>query len=267
MTDRIQADHPAQIQRVPPPASAWGAVARSCRFPWSLRQRHNSPAWTHGFSRPGMPKGPLSRIKKQKGGPEGRPCLTPPGRDGIVRRACHSQTSTFLTLSWGLLFSICFALPFWPVSVGCGTPLAFLCPRSCGQATMQAAPAIAVQVFALAGRPGPCPGASCLARQGATGTREGLFHIFLKVFLLLTQESTQHLLQIFHVFPVLSLLCIRREVAIRTVSPYFFMGPKCVWPPWCCLYPERCLRSSCPAIPVGADTQGPSHEAGHLDCP
>lgn len=32
---------------------------------------------------------------------------------------------------------------------------------------MQAAPAIAVQVFALAGRTGPCPGASCLARQGA----------------------------------------------------------------------------------------------------
>ncbi len=54
---------------------------------------------------------------------------------------------------------------------------------------------------------------------------------------------------------------------IRTVSPCFFMGPKCVWPPWCCLYPERCLRSSCPAIPVGADTQGPSHEAGHPDCP
>lgn len=53
-------------------------MARSCRFPWSLRQHHNSPAWTHGFSRPGMPKGPLSRIKKQKGGPEGRPCLTPP---------------------------------------------------------------------------------------------------------------------------------------------------------------------------------------------
>lgn len=158
-------------------------VARSCRFPWSLRQRHNSPAWTHGFSRPGMTKGPLSRIKKQKGGPEGRPCLTPPGRDGIVRPACHSQTSTFLTLSWGLLFSICFALPFGPVSVGCGTPLAFLCPRPCGQAAMQAAPAIAVQVFALAGRPGPCPGTSWLARQGARWRQRCLvFFPFRKPF-------------------------------------------------------------------------------------
>ena len=34
---------------------------------------------------------------------------------------------------------------------------------------MQAAPAIAVQVFALAGRPGPGLGASCLARQGTMG--------------------------------------------------------------------------------------------------
>ena len=37
---------------------------------------------------------------------------------------------------------------------------------------MQAAPAIAVQVFPFAGRPGPGPGASCLSRQDATGTRE-----------------------------------------------------------------------------------------------
>lgn len=159
-------------------------MARSCRFPWSLRQRHNSPAWTHGFSRPGMPKGPpCILIKKTEGRPRRSPLSHSPGRDGIIRRVCHSQTSTFLTLSWGLLFSICFALPFGPFTVGSGTPLAFLCPRPCGQSAMQAAPAIAVQVFPFAGRPGPCPGTSWLARQGARWRQRCLvFFPFRKPF-------------------------------------------------------------------------------------
>lgn len=145
----------------------------------AITPRHGRMA----FPAPACQRGPFPGLKKQKGGPEDRPCLTPPGRDGIIRRVCHSQTSTFLTLSWGLLFSICFALPFGPVSVGCGTPLAFLCPRPCGQAAMQAAPAIAVQVFALAGRPGPCPGTSWLARQGARWRQRCLvFFPFRKPF-------------------------------------------------------------------------------------
>lgn len=127
--------------------------------------------------------GPFPGLKNRRAAPKVAPVSLPPGRDGIVRLACHSQTSTFLTLSWGLLFSICFALPFGPVSVGCGTPLAFLCPRPCGQATMQAAPAIAVQVFPFAGRPGPCPGTSCLARQGARWRQRCLvFFPFRKPF-------------------------------------------------------------------------------------
>ena len=122
--------------------------------------------------------GPFPGLKNRRAAPK-----VDPGRDGIVRPASHSQTSTFLTLSWGLLFSICFTLPFWPFAVGSGTPLAFLCPRPCGQSAMQAAPAIAVQVFALAGRTGPCPGASCLARQGARWRQRCLvFFPFRKPF-------------------------------------------------------------------------------------
>lgn len=80
-------------------------------------------------------------------------------------------TTTFLTLSWAWLF-LRPTLPFWPPPLSSGTPLAFLCPRLCGQSAMQAAPAIAVQVFALAGRPGPCPGTSCRpgkVRGGGSG--------------------------------------------------------------------------------------------------
>ena len=91
-------------------------------------------------------------------------------------------TTTFLTLSWAWLF-LRPTLPFWPPPLSSGTPLAFLCPRPCGQSAMQAAPAIAVQVFALAGRPGPCPGTSCLARQGARWRQRCLvFFPFRKPF-------------------------------------------------------------------------------------
>lgn len=91
-------------------------------------------------------------------------------------------TTTFLTLSWAWLF-LRPTLPFWPLPISSGTPLAFLCFRPCGQSTMQAAPAIAVQVFALAGRPGPCPGTSCLARQGARWRQRCLvFFPFRKPF-------------------------------------------------------------------------------------
>ena len=44
---------------------------------------------------------------------------------------------------------------------------------------MQAAPAIAVQVFPLAGRPGPGLGASCLARQGTMGRGRRYLAFFL----------------------------------------------------------------------------------------
>ncbi len=88
-------------------------------------------------------------------------------------------TTTFLTLSWAWLF-LRPTLPFWPPPISCGTPLAFLCPRPCGQSAMQAAPAIAVQVFPFAWRPGPDPGASCLARQGTRWRQRGLAFVLCR---------------------------------------------------------------------------------------
>lgn len=59
-------------------------MARSCRFPWSLRQRHNFTVWTHGFSRPGMTKGPpCILIKKTEGRPR-RPPLSHSPPAGMV---------------------------------------------------------------------------------------------------------------------------------------------------------------------------------------
>lgn len=77
MTDKIQADHPEQIQRVPPPPSAWGAVARSCRFPWSLHQRHNSSAWTHGFPPRHDKGGPFPGLKNRRAAPKVAPVSLP----------------------------------------------------------------------------------------------------------------------------------------------------------------------------------------------
>lgn len=76
MTDRIQADHPAQIQRLQ--LRPGERVARSCRFPWYLRQRHNSPAWTHGFPPRHDKGGPFPGLKNRRAAPKVAPVSLPP---------------------------------------------------------------------------------------------------------------------------------------------------------------------------------------------
>ena len=75
MTDRIQADHPAQIQRLQLRPGERGA--RSCRFPWYLRQRHNSPAWTHGFPPRHDKGGPFPGLKNRRAAPKVAPVSLP----------------------------------------------------------------------------------------------------------------------------------------------------------------------------------------------
>lgn len=78
MTDRAQTGHLEQIQCVPPPASAWGAGVRSCRFPWSLSQRilHGMDTWLFP---PWHDKGgPFLGLKNRRAAPKVAPVSLPP---------------------------------------------------------------------------------------------------------------------------------------------------------------------------------------------
>lgn len=99
---------------------------------------------------------------------------------GIAFAPCSSgcRYQLFPPHSWAWLSPIYPALPLGTFPVGSGAPLSLFGLWPGGEPAMQAAPSIAVQVFPLAGRPGPGLGASCLARQG-TGRGRRYLAFFL----------------------------------------------------------------------------------------